>query len=50
MREAAVIALSAAQSAIREYPELARVVFVLFSQPARQVYREAAARLNILAR
>jgi len=47
MREAAVIALSAAQAAIREYPELERVVFVQFSDGAQQVYREAAIRLGI---
>ncbi len=47
MREAAVIALSAAQAAIKEYPELERVVFVQFSEGAQQVYRETAARLGI---
>ena len=48
MREAAVIALSAALTAIREYPELERIVFVQFNEPAQQVYLEAAARLGIL--
>ncbi len=48
MREAAVIALTAAQAAIKRYPELERVVFVQFSAPAQQVYREAAARLGIV--
>src|SRR6266702_6410518 len=47
MREAAVIALSAAQTAIGLYPELERVVFVQFNAGAQQVYREAAARLGI---
>jgi O-acetyl-ADP-ribose deacetylase (regulator of RNase III) len=48
MREAALIALSAAQAALKEYPELERIVFVQFNDPAQQVYREAAARLGIL--
>jgi O-acetyl-ADP-ribose deacetylase (regulator of RNase III) len=48
MREAALIALSAAQTALKEYPELERIVFVQFNAPAQQVYREGAARLGIL--
>jgi O-acetyl-ADP-ribose deacetylase (regulator of RNase III) len=48
MREAAVIALSAAQTAKASYPEFERIVFVQFSGPAQLVYREAAARLGIL--
>ena len=47
MREAAVIALSAAQTAILLYPELERVIFVQFNTGAQQVYREAASRLGI---
>lgn len=47
MREAVVIALSAAQSAVALYPELERIVFVQFSEGAQQVYREAASRLGI---
>lgn len=47
MREAAVIALSAAQAAIRDYPELERIIFVQFNVEAQQVYREAADRLGI---
>jgi O-acetyl-ADP-ribose deacetylase (regulator of RNase III) len=47
MREAALVALSAAQEAIEDYPELERIIFVQFSAPAQQVYREAAARLHI---
>ncbi len=47
MREAAVIALSAAQTAIGLYPELERVVFVQFNAGAQQVYREAASKLGI---
>ncbi|MBI5485106.1 MAG: O-acetyl-ADP-ribose deacetylase [Deltaproteobacteria bacterium] len=47
MREAAVIAISAAQNAICLYPELERIIFVQFSEPAQQVYREAAARLGV---
>ena len=47
MREAAVIALSAAQAAIRDYPELERIIFVQFNAEAQQVYREAADRLGI---
>jgi len=48
MREAAVIALSAAQDAISLYPELERILFVQFSPAAQQVYREAATRLGIV--
>lgn len=48
MREAAVIALTAAQAAIKQYPELERVVFVQFNEGAQQVYREAAVKLGIL--
>jgi len=48
MREAAVIALSAARTARDSFPELERVIFVQFSEGAQQVYREAAARLGIL--
>jgi len=47
MREAAVIALSAALKAIGLYPELERVMFVQFSEGAQQVYREAASKLGI---
>jgi O-acetyl-ADP-ribose deacetylase (regulator of RNase III) len=47
MREAAVIALSAAQAAITAYPELERIIFVQFNTQAQQVYREAAGRLGI---
>jgi O-acetyl-ADP-ribose deacetylase (regulator of RNase III) len=48
MREAAVIALAAAQTARVAYPELERIIFVQFNDPAQQVYQEAAARLGIL--
>lgn len=47
MREAALIALSAAQAAAGAYPELERIVFVQFSEGAQQVYREAAEKLGI---
>lgn len=47
MREAALIALSAAEGAVGLYPELERIIFVQFSAGAQQVYREAAARLGI---
>ncbi len=47
MREAAVIALSAALEAIGLHPELERVVFVQFNAGAQQVYREAASKLGI---
>jgi O-acetyl-ADP-ribose deacetylase (regulator of RNase III) len=47
MREAAVIALSAARTAIGVYPELERVIFVQFSDGAQQVYRETANMLGI---
>jgi O-acetyl-ADP-ribose deacetylase len=47
MREAAAIALSAAQAARASYPELERIVFVQFNAPAQQIYLEAAARLDI---
>lgn len=42
MREAAVIALSAAHAAIGLYPELERVIFVQFSAAAQEIYREAS--------
>ena len=48
MREVAVIALSAAQAAIEEYPELERIIFVQFNAPAQQVYLEAAGLLGIV--
>jgi O-acetyl-ADP-ribose deacetylase (regulator of RNase III) len=48
MREAAVIALSAAQAAIRDYPEMERIIFVQFNAPAQQVYMDAAGRLGIV--
>lgn len=47
MRQAALIALSAAQAAMAAYPELERIVFVQFSEGAQQVYLEAAAVLGI---
>ena len=47
MREAAVIALSAALTARTANPELERIIFVQFSEGAQQVYREAAASLGI---
>ena len=49
MREAAEIALSEAWAARAAYPELERIVFVQFNEPAQQVYRETAARLGALA-
>jgi O-acetyl-ADP-ribose deacetylase (regulator of RNase III) len=49
MREAAVIALSAAQAARASNPELERIIFVQFSEGAQQVYLEAAIRLGIMA-
>jgi len=47
MREAATVALSAAQAAGAMYPELERIIFVQFSAGAQQVYLEAATRLGI---
>lgn len=47
MREAATVALSAAQAASAMYPELERIIFVQFSAGAQQVYLETAARLGI---
>ena len=47
MREAAIVALSAARAASTMYPELERIVFVQFNAGAQQVYREAATRLGI---
>jgi O-acetyl-ADP-ribose deacetylase len=49
MREAAVIALAAAQTARSAFPELARIVFVQFNAPAQQVYLEAAGKLGIMS-
>ena len=34
------IALEEAKSALASYPELARVIFVAFSDQARQIYQE----------
>lgn len=48
MPAAAVIALSAAQAAQSSCPELERIIFVQFSDPAQQVYMQAAAVLGIL--
>ena len=50
MREAAVIALMAAQTARDRYPELERIIFIQFNQPAQQVYQETAARLGATPR
>ncbi|MBC7963466.1 MAG: macro domain-containing protein, partial [Steroidobacteraceae bacterium] len=47
MREAAVVALTAALAAIKENPGLERVVFAQFNDGAQQVYREAATQLGI---
>ncbi len=48
MRQAAVIALRAALTAISENPGLERIIFVQFSEGAQQVYQETAAKLGIL--
>jgi O-acetyl-ADP-ribose deacetylase (regulator of RNase III) len=47
MREAATVALSAAEAARTMYPELERIIFVQFNAGAQQVYREAAKRLGM---
>ena len=44
MREAVHIALAAAHTAIRLYPELERIIFVQFSNEAQRIYQEASAR------
>jgi O-acetyl-ADP-ribose deacetylase (regulator of RNase III) len=49
MREAAVVALSAAQEAIGLYPELERIIFVQYNPAAQQVYLEAAEKLGVVA-
>ena len=49
MREAAVIALTAAQAAMAAYPELERIIFVQFSAGAQQVYREVAAKCGVIS-
>jgi O-acetyl-ADP-ribose deacetylase (regulator of RNase III) len=48
MRKAAIIALLAAQTAQASNPELERIIFVTFNLGAQQVYREAAACLEII--
>ena len=48
MRDAALIALSAAQAALSRYPELEQIIFVQFSEGAQQIYRTAAAQLGIV--
>lgn len=45
MREAATIALAAAQTAVGLYPELERIVFVQFNEGAQGVYKEAASQI-----
>jgi O-acetyl-ADP-ribose deacetylase (regulator of RNase III) len=47
MREAALIALSAAREATGQNPGLERIVFVLYNNEAAQVYRDAAAALKM---
>ena len=47
MREAAFIALSAAKSACAKYPELERIVFVLFSAPVQEAYLATAGKIGI---
>jgi O-acetyl-ADP-ribose deacetylase (regulator of RNase III) len=42
MDQACRIALQEAQSALKSYPELAKVIFVAFSDEARQIYEEMA--------
>lgn len=49
MREAAVIALTAAQAAMAAYPELERIIFVQFSAGAQQVYLEVAANCGVIS-
>lgn len=49
MREAAVIALTAAQAAMAAYPELERIIFVQFSAGAQQVYRDVAAKCGVIS-
>lgn len=50
MREAAVIALSAAQCAIGLYPEFERILFVQFNAQAQQIYHRIAAERGIDSR
>lgn len=47
LREAALIALTAAREAAEGTSSLERIVFVLFNDEAAQVYRDAAANLGI---
>lgn len=47
MREAALIALSAARDASGYHPELERAIFVLYNDEAAQIYRNAAAALKM---
>ena len=47
MRDAALIALSAAREATRHNPVLERVIFVLYNDEAAQTYRDAAAELKM---
>jgi O-acetyl-ADP-ribose deacetylase len=48
MREAAVVALLEAQTALTLYPELERIIFVQYNAPAQQIYQETADRLGLL--
>lgn len=45
MKEACEIAIAEAKRAIATYPELERVIFVPFSEPALEIYRETFARI-----
>jgi O-acetyl-ADP-ribose deacetylase (regulator of RNase III) len=49
MREAAVVAFSAARTAAGSYPELERIIFVQFNEGAQQVYLDVALRLGIIS-
>jgi len=47
MRDAALIALSAAREATRHNPVLERVIFVLYNDQAARIFRDAAAALEL---
>lgn len=48
MRDAAFVAISAAQTAVITSPELELVSFVQFSAGAQQIYRDVAVQLGII--
>jgi O-acetyl-ADP-ribose deacetylase len=47
MEKACEIAMSETKDALREYPELERVIYVAFSEPARRIYQDTFTRIFV---